>query len=106
MSRLVRVPKRANADLSIAGLEDILPSGLGGIEGQMQSEPVADNYLERMVKYVPAEVIAFFIFINAMLAQVAKTGGKSAAMAGLPVTTVAEGALLVAIILVPLFVWY
>ncbi|MEA2906720.1 MAG: hypothetical protein QOI12_4107 [Alphaproteobacteria bacterium] len=105
MSRLVRVPKRANADLSIAGLEDMLPSGLGGAEAR---EPASspDNYLERIAKYVPGEVLAFFIFINAILEQVSKTGGKSAVMAGLPVTSVAQGALVLAIILVPLFVWY
>ena len=106
MSRLVRVPKPATSDLSIAGLEDVLSSGLGGVESHLQSEPTADNYLERIVKYVPGEVIAFFIFINAILAQVANTGGKSAAMAGVPVTTVAQGAMIIALILVPLFVWY
>jgi hypothetical protein len=35
-----------------------------------------------------------------------KTGGKSAAMAGVPVTTVAQGALVVGLLLTPLFVWY
>jgi hypothetical protein len=104
MSRLVRVPKRMNSELSIAGLEDVLPSGLGG-EGQTAAQN-SDNYLERITKYVPGEVLAFFIFINAILEQAAKTGGKSASMAGLPVTTVAQGALIGALILVPLFVWY
>ena len=105
MSRLVRRPKREDADLAIAGLEDMLPSALGGPDGQAQSAP-GDNYLERIAKYVPAEVLAFFIFINVILAQAVKTGGKSAAMAGIPVTTVAQGALVVGIVLAPLFVWY
>ncbi len=105
MSRLVRVPKRASDDLAIAGLEDMLPHGLGGAEGQ-QSAPEADNYLERIAKYVPGEVLAFFIFINVILEQAVKTGGKTAAMAGVPVTTVAQGALLVGVVLTPLFVWY
>src|SRR5947209_7281823 len=106
MGRLVRVPKQANADLSIAGLEDVLPSGLRSVEGEFQSAVAGDNYLERIAKYVPGEVLAFFIFINAILEQVARTGGKGAAMAGVPVTTVAQGALVLATVLVPLFVWY
>jgi hypothetical protein len=105
MSRLVRVPKRASDDLAIAGLEDMLPHGLGGAEDQ-QIATETDNYLERIAKYVPGEVLAFFIFINIILEQAVKTGGKSAAMAGVPVTTVAQGALVVGLLLTPLFVWY
>src|SRR6202030_4877948 len=66
----------------------------------------ADNYLERVAKYVPAEVIAFFIFINAILEQSLKTGGKGAMMAGCPVVTFAAGALIAGMVLTPLFVWY
>ena len=51
-------------------------------------------------------MLAFFIFINAILEQAVKTGGKGAAMAGLPVTTVAQGALVLALVLTPLFIWY
>jgi hypothetical protein len=104
MSRLVRVPKRTNSELSIAGLEDVLP-GLGGAEGH-DAPQAGDNYLERIAKYMPGEVLAFFIFINAVLAQAAKGGGKDATMAGLPVMTVAQGSLIIALVLVPLFVWY
>ena len=104
MSRLVRIPKSADSDLGIAGLEDVLPGGLGQ-EGQ-ENAATGDNYLERIAKYVPGEVLAFFIFVNAILDQAAKTGGKAASMAGIPVSTVAQGALGVCIILVPLFVWY
>jgi hypothetical protein len=103
MSRLVRVPQRANENSAIAGLEDVLGPGLGSSDAAIQP---ADNYLERIAKYVPAEVLAFFIFINAILEQGVKTGGKSAAMAGLPLTTVAQGALVVGLVLTPLFVCY
>lgn len=105
MGRLVRVPKRAESEMAIAGLEDMLPPGLSA-ESAAQNAPVADNYLERIAKYVPGEVLAFFIFINVILEQAQKTGGKSAVMAGVPVTTVAQGALLVGLVLTPLFVWY
>ena len=104
MSRLVRVPKQAADDLAIAGREDMRPHRLGA-EAQ-PAAPEADNYLERIAKYVPGEVLAFFVFINVILEQAVKTGGKAAAMAGVPVSTVALGALLVGLVLTPLFVWY
>jgi hypothetical protein len=103
MGRLVRIPQHANDDLSIAGLEDMLGPSLGSSE---RPAPRADNYLERIAKYVPGEVLAFFIFINVILEQAVKTGGKSATMAGMPVTTVAQGALAVGLVLTPLFIWY
>ena len=104
MSRLVRVPKQAADDLAIAGREDMRPHRLGA-EAQ-PAAPEADNYLERIAKYVPGEVLAFFVFINVILEQAVKTGGKAAAMAGVPVSTVALCALLVGLVLTPLFVWY
>jgi hypothetical protein len=104
MSRLVRIPQHANDDgLAIAGLDDMLGPGLGASEGSI---PQTDNYLERIAKYVPGEVLAFFIFINVILEQAVKTGGKSAMMAGVPVTTVAQGALVLGLVLTPLFIWY
>jgi hypothetical protein len=103
MSRLVRSPQRADNELSIPGLEDVLGPGLGSGEGTVSP---GDNYLERIAKYVPGEVLAFFIFINVILEQAVKTGGKTAMMAGVPVTTVAQGALVVGLLLTPLFIWY
>jgi len=104
MGRLVRVPKREDTSLVIAGLQDALPSGFGNEPAQ--NLPLGDNYLERIAKYVPAEVLAFFVFINVILEQAVKTGGQAAAMAGVPVTTVAQGALMVGLVLTPMFVWY
>ena len=103
MSRLVRSPQRVDNELPIAGLEDVLGPGLGVSEGAVSP---GDNYLERIAKYVPGEVLAFFIFINVILEQAVKTGGKTAMMAGVPVTTVAQGALVLGLILTPLFIWY
>ena len=59
-----------------------------------------------MVKYVPAEIIAFSMLINAILEQAMKSGGENAAMAGVPVPVIATGALIVACALTPLFCWY
>src|SRR5215467_3084540 len=70
MSRLVRVPREVAGG---NGGEDALTTYVG------------DGYLERIAKYVPAETLAFSIFINAILDQAVKTGGKLTAMAGFPV---------------------
>jgi hypothetical protein len=102
MSRLVRIPQRADDDLLIAGLEGVLEPAPGASEAM----PQPDNFMERVAKYIPGEVLAFFIFINAILEQAVRTGGKGATMAGVPVTTVAQGAVVVGVVLTPLFIWY
>jgi hypothetical protein len=104
MGRLVRKPRVPDLDLQIAGLEGVLHSGIAGVP-MANAEP-GDNYLERMVKYVPAEIIAGSMLINAILDQAMKLGGQDATMAGFPVTTIAKGALILGIVLTPLFCWY
>jgi len=95
MGRLVRVPKPSTADRANAEAADV-----------HRPARTPDNYLERIAKYFPGEVLAFFIVINAILEQAMRTGGADAAMAGLAVKTVALGALAVSVVMVPLFVWY
>jgi hypothetical protein len=103
MGRLVRKPQIPDLDAQIAGLEGVLQSGLGGFGGmQMAGARPGDNYLERMAKYVPAEIIAFSMIVNSILAQAVKSGGKNAVMAGFPVTSIAVGALVLAFVLTPL----
>jgi len=80
------------------------PSGGAGI-AIAKADP-GDGYLERMVKYVPAEIIACSMIVNAILEQAIKSGDGQAAMAGVPVPVIATGALIVACILTPLFCWY
>jgi hypothetical protein len=104
MGRLVRKPQVADLDSQIAGLEGVAQSGLAGMRAAI-IDP-GDGYLERMVKYVPAEIIAFSMLINAILEQAMKSGGENAAMAGVPVPVIATGALIVACALTPLFCWY
>jgi hypothetical protein len=104
MGRLVRKPQAPEFDLQIAGLEGVLQSGIGGVS-MANAEP-GDNYLERMVKYVPAEVIAFSMLINSILEQTIQSGGTDATMAGVPVTTIAQGVVVLGVILTPLFCWY
>jgi hypothetical protein len=103
MSRLVRKPVVASLDQQIAGLDSVLQSGIAAIQGPGEA---GDNYLERMIKYIPGEVLGFSMLINAILEQAMTSGGPNAAMAGFPVTAVAAGALLVGCILTPLFCWY
>lgn len=66
----------------------------------------ADSYLERIAKYVPAEVLAFSVFINAILDQELKMGGPHALMAGVPVATVAIAVLIAGTVLTPFYIWY
>jgi hypothetical protein len=103
MGRLVRkpqLPKEAEAQ----------GSDFGGMF-QSRARPVetgiaGDDYLTRIVKYIPAEIIGCSMLVNAILAQAMVAGGDSATMAGFSVTTIAVGALLVGLILTPLFCWY
>jgi len=102
MSRLVRIPAESTSS-GIIGLDEQL---LGGVDRNERLQTAGDGYLERIAKYVPGEVLAFFIVINAILNQIVQAGGKGALMAGIPVMIVAQVALVVCTILVPLFVWY
>src|ERR1700689_3259367 len=101
MGRLVRKPRIADADAPLFEDGDLSPdvaaTPMYGVPG--------DTYLERMVKYVPGEVLAFFMLINAILDQAMKSGGADAAMAGVPVPMIAAGALIVGCALTPLFCW-
>ena len=103
MGRLVRKPQLPNLDSQVAALNGVQP-GLPGTQ-TVKADP-GDGYLERMVKYVPAEIIAFSMVINAILEQAMKSGGDRAAMAGVPVPVIAAVALVVACLLTPLFCWY
>ena len=103
MGRLVR--KQKLDDLGIIGLEEDIFVHDSASNHVAKAEP-GDGYLERVVKYVPAEIIAFSMIINAILDQAVKNGGPNALMAGLPVTIIAWAGLLVAMILTPIFCWY
>jgi hypothetical protein len=103
MGRLVRKPKLPEVPAEQA-------SDFGGMF-QSRAQPVAaaepgDDYLTRLVKYIPAEIIGGSMLVNAILAQAVAAGNGTATMAGLSVTTIAVGALLVGLILTPLFCWY
>jgi hypothetical protein len=53
------------------------PTTLDGDHILPQSQPQAqttksDGYIERVIKYIPAEVVAFYVFVNSLLAGLAK----------------------------------
>jgi hypothetical protein len=98
MGRLVRIPRRVTIPADAASA--------GGRERASQAVIEQDDYLVRIAKYVPAEVLAFSVLINAILDQAMRAGGKTAMMAGLPVTTIAIAALVVGTLMAPFFVWY
>jgi hypothetical protein len=106
MGRLVRKPTLPEAEPPQQA------SDFGGMFQQPARTPptaaavAGDDYLNRMVKYIPAEIIGASMLVNAILEQAMVAGGGSAAMAGLSVTTIAIGALIVGLILTPLFCWY
>jgi hypothetical protein len=82
MSRLVRKPAMPDLDQQIAGLDGILRSGLAA--APLAAVEPGDNYVERAIKYIPAEVLGFSMLINAILDQAMKSG-PNAAMAGVPI---------------------
>jgi len=100
MGRLVRVPREVPIDSSAGGLDGVHAGN--GYHYYVQ----ADSYLERVAKYVPAEVLAFSVFINAILDQSLKAGGKTAMMAGMPVSTIATAVVIAGTVLTPFFMWY
>jgi hypothetical protein len=102
MGRLVRIPQRVSipADRAGAGTGE-RPAGRATSQVTEQ-----DDYLTRIAKYVPAEVLAFSVLINAILDQAMRAGGKTAVMAGMPVMTIAVAALVVGTIMAPFYVWY
>ncbi len=103
MGRLVRKPQVPDLDSQLAALK---AAESGAAAPLIAKADPGDGYLERMVKYVPAEIIAFSMIINAILEQAMKSGGGHAAMAGVPVPVIAAVALIVACALTPLFCWY
>jgi hypothetical protein len=105
MARLVRKPKLAET------APQAQTSGFEGFAATTRAAPVTaavpgDDYLVRMAKYVPAEVLGFSMLVNAILAQAMVAGGDNASMAGFPVTGIAAGALIAGLVLTPLFCWY
>ena len=104
MGRLVRIPRERMLDSARAApREGAAPTTTDAAPATFIEQ---DDYLLRLAKYVPAEVLAFSILINAILDQALRNGGSGAAMAGIPVMTIAIAALVLGTVMSPFFVWY
>ena len=103
MGRLVRIPRERTLD-GRAAPRDATAATAGAPAPSTVIEQ--DDYLLRLAKYVPAEILAFSILINAILEQALRNGGGAAAMAGIPVMTIAVAALVLGTLMSPFFVWY
>lgn len=124
MGRIVRSGRPA----AIAGgLGNLEAAAAGGAAiGEMRAEQ-GDTYLERVAKYVPAEIVAFFIFVNSILSDAADkaaaatpdnslvqamaAGSPAAvrkaidgvAMAGISIWTISWIVIVVAMLMTPLY---
>jgi hypothetical protein len=105
MGRLVRIPRERTLDAARAAPRDAAAFATAG-DPAPSTWIDQDDYLLRLAKYVPAEVLAFSILINAILDQALRSGGSAAAMAGIPVMTIAIAALVLGTVMSPFFVWY
>lgn len=80
MGRLVRSARPRQAEKPTPGVVNP-QAGLGEEEaGDEDSE--GDGYLQRVAKYVPAEVIGFYIFVNGLLSDAVNKAVAAAAPAG------------------------
>jgi hypothetical protein len=77
----------------------------GADEAARQTEEGGDGYLQRVAKYVPAEVVGFFLFVNNIL-QAADGPDHKGLMIGMPVHYIAVVVLIIGLILTPVYIWY
>jgi hypothetical protein len=79
----------------------------GRAEEKVVKEQAGDTYLERVAKYVPAEIIAFFLFANNLLKQTLADApqGQVAKMANFDVIKIGVVMFLIAWILTPIYLW-
>jgi hypothetical protein len=78
------------------------------LRSENASKPeTGDTYLERVAKYIPAEIIAFVLFANNLLKQAITDApqGEPAKMAGFEVTSVGVSLLVLAWLMTPVYLW-
>lgn len=91
-------------------------AGRGGLESTLGQDETprrpddggGDGYLERVAKYIPAEIVAFTIFSNGILKQSlidAQASGAPAEMAGFGVRPIGLVLFLAAWALTPVYLW-
>lgn len=113
MGRLVRathiVEKRIEPEGRAEGVDGTADDG--SPETKQDVKQQGDTYLERVAKYVPAEVVAFFIFASAILKQskedLTLKGAKAEGLtiADLPLDKVGVAVFMLAWLCVPIYLW-
>lgn len=109
MSRLVRSPV---PEIPPAPVPPVPLGAAGAVQGAPPAapaaKPTADTYLDRVAKYVPAEVVGFYLFVNNVIDQAVKSTptGTSPTMATLPIAWIAWGTFLAGLAATPLYIAY
>ncbi len=112
MSRVLQAPQKiTRTRLSeMRQFEFVLPTKapLTGkvppAETTTTTEEGGDGYLQRVAKFIPAEVAGFFLFVNNILQQADKPD-HTGLMAGVPVHTISILTLIVGLILTPTYIY-
>lgn len=68
MGRIVRAKGPSKGEIAIPIGKAIAHAGLEAPQ-TLDHQEQGDDYLNRVAKYVPAEIVAFFIFVNAILSD-------------------------------------
>lgn len=100
MGRLVRPTRIVVAHQPTGGVESIV--GTDGAPAETVVRNQGDTYLERVGKYVPAELVAFYIFANSILKQSLQPPGT---MAGYSVTKIGVIVFFAAWLFTPIYLW-
>lgn len=81
-------------------------AGQGAPLAAPPAKPTADTYLDRVAKYVPAEVVGFYLFVNNVIDQAVKSApaGTAPTMATLPIGWIAWGTFLAGLAATPLYI--
>ena len=99
MGRLVQPSRIISVEPPTGGLEGMIE----GDPGQPRTRVVqGDTYLERVAKYVPSELVAFYIFANPILLQSLKEPGT---MAGYSVSAIGKVIFFAAWVLTPIYLF-
>jgi len=106
MGRVIRPEQTVTVRRELPGISEGPPqAGQTIVETK---EKTGDSYLDRTAKYIPAEVLGFFLFVNNILLEATKpSGGQSAVMAGyFSVFSIAWFSLILGTVLAPVYIWY
>jgi len=113
MGRLVRATEIVSREVKPDAVADGVDNPPAGeppkIEDTVKEQ--GDTYLERVAKYVPAEIVAFFIFASSILKQshadllARNAKPEEFVMAGISLDKIGIAVFLLALVCVPIYLW-